>query len=55
MAKFIEQPTRIEAVGNKPKLIDEFFRSCEFWDCRDQHCSHAEPFWMGGTRADTGV
>jgi len=25
MAKFIEQPTRIEAAGNKPKLIDEFF------------------------------
>jgi len=24
MAKFIEQPTRIEAAGNKPKLIDEF-------------------------------
>jgi len=25
MAKLIEQPTRIEAAGNKPKLIDEFF------------------------------
>jgi len=25
MAKLIEQPTRIEATGNKPKLIDEFF------------------------------
>lgn len=25
MATFIEQPTRIEAAGNKPKLIDEFF------------------------------
>lgn len=25
MAKFIEQPTRIEAAGSKPKLIDEFF------------------------------
>ena len=25
MAKFIGQPTRIEAAGNKPKLIDEFF------------------------------
>jgi mannose-6-phosphate isomerase-like protein (cupin superfamily) len=24
MAKFIPQPTRIEAAGNKPKLIDEF-------------------------------
>jgi mannose-6-phosphate isomerase-like protein (cupin superfamily) len=24
MAKFIEQPTRIQAAGNKPKLIDEF-------------------------------
>ena len=25
MAKLIAQPTRIEAAGNKPKLIDEFF------------------------------
>ena len=25
MAKLIQQPTRIEAAGNKPKLIDEFF------------------------------
>ncbi len=25
MAKMIERPTRIEAAGNKPKLIDEFF------------------------------
>ncbi len=25
MAKLIDQPTRIEAAGNKPKLIDEFF------------------------------
>jgi mannose-6-phosphate isomerase-like protein (cupin superfamily) len=25
MAKFIQEPTRIEAAGNKPKLIDEFF------------------------------
>ena len=25
MAKLIEQPMRIEAAGNKPKLIDEFF------------------------------
>ncbi len=25
MAKLINQPTRIEAAGNKPKLIDEFF------------------------------
>lgn len=25
MAKLITQPTRIEAAGNKPKLIDEFF------------------------------
>ena len=25
MAKLIEQPTRIEAAGNKTKLIDEFF------------------------------
>ena len=25
MARLIEQPTRIEAAGNKPKLIDEFF------------------------------
>ncbi len=25
MARFIEKPTRIEAAGNKPKLIDEFF------------------------------
>jgi quercetin dioxygenase-like cupin family protein len=24
MAKLIEKPTRIEAAGNKPKLIDEF-------------------------------
>jgi mannose-6-phosphate isomerase-like protein (cupin superfamily) len=24
MARLIEQPTRIEAAGNKPKLIDEF-------------------------------
>lgn len=24
MAKLIERPTRIEAAGNKPKLIDEF-------------------------------
>ena len=24
MAKLVPQPTRIEAVGNKPKLIDEF-------------------------------
>ena len=25
MARLIEKPTRIEAAGNKPKLIDEFF------------------------------
>jgi ethanolamine utilization protein EutQ (cupin superfamily) len=25
MAKLIKTPTRIEAAGNKPKLIDEFF------------------------------
>ncbi len=25
MATFIPKPTRIEAAGNKPKLIDEFF------------------------------
>ena len=25
MAKLIEQPSRIQAAGNKPKLIDEFF------------------------------
>ena len=25
MAKLIAEPTRIEAAGNKPKLIDEFF------------------------------
>ena len=25
MPKLIEKPTRIEAAGNKPKLIDEFF------------------------------
>lgn len=25
MARLIAQPTRIEAAGNKPKLIDEFF------------------------------
>ncbi len=24
MAKFIEKPTKIEAVGNKPKIIEEF-------------------------------
>ena len=24
MARLIEQPTRIEAAGNKPKVIDEF-------------------------------
>jgi len=24
MPKLIEKPTRIEAAGNKPKLIDEF-------------------------------
>lgn len=25
MARLIDKPTRIEAAGNKPKLIDEFF------------------------------
>ena len=25
MARLIERPTRVEAAGNKPKLIDEFF------------------------------
>ena len=55
MATLIEQPTRVEAAGNKPKLIDEFIGLVNSDTRTTEHGSDAESFRLGGTGADAGV
>ena len=55
MARLIAQPTRIEAAGNKPKVIDEFIGRVNSGIAGSQHRSYAESLRLGRARADAAI
>lgn len=53
MATLIEYPTRVQAAGNKPKLIDEFLGSSKFRFLCGEHCPYAKSTRMARAGTDT--
>ena len=47
MPTLIAQPTRIEAAGNKPKLIDEYIGRVNSANIAGERCSYAQPGRLG--------
>ena len=51
MPTLIAQPTRVEAAGNKPKLIDEFVGRVNTGNTGVSIARYAQPRGMGRARA----
>ena len=52
MPTLIARPTRVEAAGNKPKLIDEFVGRVNTGDTAGEHRAHAKPRRLGRARSE---
>jgi hypothetical protein len=55
MAHTIPAPVRINAEGHPPKIIEEFFWSCELRHFRGKHCANGQPYWLVRTGTNSGV
>ena len=55
MPTLITQPTRVEAAGNKPKLIDEFFGRVNTGDSQVSIAHMRSPGGLDRARSNSGL